>query len=410
METKIRYAVIVLLCLLLMPVEAKENKNSGQKDREYWVETMIRIVNPVFDNLSKNTLRKNMPVETNEGYHTGKRANVSHLEALGRAFCGIAPWLNLPPDDSAEGKLRSEFTTTVIQAITNAVDPASPDYMPFDGPAKQPLVDAAFLAQGLLRSKDRIWPYLSETTRGRLIQEMKNSRKIKPYESNWLLFSATIEATLLHFTGECEMKTIEYALNKHKEWYKGDGWYGDGPSFHLDYYNSYVIQPMLMDVLEVLRDKGLDAENFYDVQKERLARYGEQQEKFISPEGTYPIIGRSMGYRFGAFQVLSQVALRKELPLYMEPAQVRCALTAVIKRQLVPETFDENGWLTLGVCGHQPELADNYVSTGSAYLCSFVFLPLGLSADDPFWSHPAAEWSSQRIWSGKSMRRDSAIK
>ena len=91
-----------------------------------------------------------------------------------------------------------------------------------------------------------------------------------------------------------------------------------------------------MDVLEVLREKNMDPENFYDVQRKRLIRYAEQQEKMISPEGTYPIIGRSVAYRFGAFQALSQVALRKELPLYIAPGQVRCALTAVMKRQLIP--------------------------------------------------------------------------
>lgn len=224
------------------------------------------------------------------------------------------------------------------------------------------------------------------------------------------MFSATVEAALLQFTGECQMEPIEYALKKHKEWYKGDGWYGDGPNFHFDYYNSYVIQPMLMDVVEVLHNKNLDTENFYELQQKRLIRYAEQQEKMISPEGTYPIVGRSVTYRFGAFQALAQVALRKELPLYIEPGQVRCALTAVMKRQLLPETFDKDGWLTLGVCGHQPELADSYVSTGSTYLCAFVFLPLGLPADDPFWSQPPVEWSSQRIWSGKSMRRDGSIK
>lgn len=121
------------------------------------------------------------------------------------------------------------------------------------------------------------------------------------------MFSATIEAALLHFTGECEMGPIEYALKKHKEWYKGVGWYGDGPNFHFDYYNSYVIQPMLMDVLEVLREKNMDPENFYDVQRKRLIRYAEQQEKMISPEGTYPIIGRSVAYRFGAFQALRRL-------------------------------------------------------------------------------------------------------
>lgn len=395
--------VVFLFYGFIQKTTAQEN------DREYWVNTMIKIVNPVYENLANNTLRKNMPVETNSG-NTRSREQVSHLEALGRSFCGIAPWLNLPDDNTPEGKQRKQLKELVIKSLQNAVDPSSPDYMPFDGPGGQPLVDAAFLAQGLLRSKSQIWSQLNEVTRERLIKEMKASRKIKPSESNWLLFSATIEAALLHFTGECEMKPIEYALQKHKEWYKGDGWYGDGPSFHLDYYNSYVIQPMMMDILEVLKEKGLDADNFYDVQRKRLIRYGEQQEKLISPEATYPIIGRSMGYRFGAFQVLAQVSLRKEIPDYMKPAQVRCALTAVIKRQLVPETFDQNGWLTLGVCGHQPELADSYVSTGSAYLCAFVFLPLGLPANDGFWTDPAAEWSSQLIWQGKPMKRDGAIR
>lgn len=404
---KSKIIIGVLLYLVIFTIPEGQAQSTGKEARKYWVETMLQIVRPVYVNLSENTLRKNMPVEM---YHERQRAGVTHLEALGRSFCGIAPWLNLPDDNTDEGQQRKEFRALVIRAIKNAMDPDSPDYLRFDGPGGQPLVDAAFFAQGLLRSEEGIWLQLDDVTRKRIIENFISSRKIKPGESNWLMFSATIEAALLHFTGECEMGPIEYALKKHKEWYKGDGWYGDGPNFHFDYYNSYVIQPMLMDVLEVLREKNMDPENFYDVQRKRLIRYAEQQEKMISPEGAYPIIGRSVAYRFGAFQALSQVALRKELPLYIAPGQVRCALTAVMKRQLIPGTFDENGWLTLGVCGHQPELADSYVSTGSTYLCAFVFLPLGLPADDLFWSQPSAEWSSQRIWSGKSMRRDGAIK
>ena len=93
----------------------------------------------------------------------------------------------------------------------------------------------------------------------------------------------------------------------------------------------------------------------------------------------------------------------------MKPAQVRSALTAVIRRQTVPDTFDGRGWLTLGFCGHQPQVAEGYLSTGSAYLCTFVFLPLGLPAGDEFWSAPAEPWTSQRVWGGEPVMRDSAI-
>mgnify|MGYP000008914688 FL=1 len=403
--------VVILLCLVQLLFTGFAQAKPG-KDREYWVKTMIKIIDPLYTNLSQNTLRKNMPVETFDGLNNGNtRKNVTHLEALGRSFDGISAWLNLPPDGTKEGQLRAKYTDLVVKSISNAVNPDSPDYMRFDGPGGQPLVDAAFFAQGLLRSKDQIWPKLDKVTQERIIKELKASRRIKASESNWLMFSATIEAALLEFTGECELKPIHYALKRHKEWYKGDGWYGDGRNFHLDYYNSYVIQPMLIDVLSVMKKHEVEGADFYDIQLQRLIRYADQQEKMISPEGTYPVLGRSMGYRFGAFQVLAQVSWMKLLPEHIKPAQVRCALTKVMKRQLIKGTFDKDGWLNLGFCGHQPEIADRYVSTGSNYLCTFIFLPLGLQADDEFWTAKPEEWSSVKIWSGsRDIKKDGSIK
>lgn len=373
---------------------------SGE-ERVYWLNTMIKMVEPIYTNLSCNTLRKNMPVETRDGLNTGNaRKEVTHLEALGRSFAGIAPWLNLPINQTDEGKLRAKYVDLVVKSLANAVNPESPDYMPFDRPISQALVDAAYVAEGLLRSKEQIWPRLDTLTQQRLVKEMKASRRFKPADKNWLMFSAMIEAALLEFTGECNMKPINYALRRHKEWYKGDGWYGDGRRLHMDYYNSFVIQPMMMDVLEVMKRHGIEGADFYGVQLKRFIRYAEQQERMIGPDGTYPPIGRSIAYRLGAFQALAQVALMKMLPKKVKPAQVRCALTQVMKRQLVDGTFDKDGWLTLGFCGHQPRLAEKYVSTGSLYMCTLVFLPLGLDASDEFWSGKAEKWTSLKIWGG----------
>ena len=407
---------ILTILLSVMSSVSYLNAASPKASRQYWVNTMLRIATPVYENLASETLRKNMPVEVNDGSQKGKRADVSHLEALGRSFNGIAPWLNLADDASREGIQRRAMRELVVKAITNAVNPSSPDYLPFDGPGTQPLVDAAFFAQGLLRSKDMIWPMLDSQTQQRVIDELKRSRKIRAWENNWLLFSATVEAALLQFTGECDFSKIKYALDRHNEWYKGDGWYGDGPSFHLDYYNSYVIQPMLVDVTAVVKenaDKGEEYATYgamYDKYVRRMARYAAQLEMLISPEGTFPMLGRSCGYRYGAFQALAHSSLLGTLPKGVSPAQVRSALTAVIKRQTVKSMFDSRGWLTLGFCGHQPDVAENYVSTGSAYLCCFVFLPLGLPEDAEFWSGKDERWSSQRVWSGEDVMRDAAIK
>jgi len=372
---------------------------------------MIAIADPVLTNMSQGKLRENMPVETISGEKNPRNARTTHLEALGRLFAGIAPWLELGGDDTHEGKLRAKYIDLTIKSIQQGFDPSSKDYLNFTV-TRQPLVDAAFFGQGLLRSRTQVWDALGQTTQERIIKELKVVNKIKPYESNWLLFSAMVEATLLELTGEWNQDVAEYSIMRFKEWYKGDGWYGDGSALHIDYYNSYVIHPMLLDLLNIMQRYDKGHADFHQLEVKRFKRYAEQLERLISPEGTYPVVGRSIAYRFGAFYALAQAAqegyLENDLPL----PQVRCALTAVIRRHMQTlGNFDENGWLTLGFFGHQPQLAERYISTGSLYLCSVVFLPLGLAEDHEFWSGPYTEWTGKKIWGGaKDVKIDKALK
>jgi hypothetical protein len=130
----------------------------------------------------------------------------------------------------------------------------------------------------------------------------------------------------------------------------------------------------------------------------------------ISPEATFPPIGRSLCYRFGAFHLLAEMALRQQLPEGVSPQQVRSALTAVMRRMVdAPGMFDGRGWLRVGFYGHQPSIAEPYISTGSCYLCSAAWLPLGLSATDPFWAGPTSAWTTKRIWAGDDVAADHAV-
>jgi hypothetical protein len=191
----------------------------------------------------------------------------------------------------------------------------------------------------------------------------------------------------------------------------GDGAYGDGPEFHWDYYNSFVIQPMLVDVLDAAGDQYEEWNAMREAVTGRARRYAAVLERLIASDGTYPPLGRSLAYRFGAFHSLAQSALRDQLPEGVSAAQVRCALTAAIRRTLdMPGNFTPEGWLTIGFCGHQPDVGERYISTGSLYLCSAVFLPLGLPNEHPFWSGAAEDWTSRKAWSGLSFGIDTALK
>jgi hypothetical protein len=141
----------------------------------------------------------------------------------------------------------------------------------------------------------------------------------------------------------------------------------------------------------------------------RARRYAVVEERLISPEGTFPVIGRSSAYRFGAFHLLATVALLHELPPGLKPGAVRAALTAVIRRTVeAPGTFNERGWLQVGAVGHQPSIREGYISSGSLYLCLTGLVHLGLPATDPFWTAPSEPWTQQQIWSGSDISADHA--
>lgn len=377
----------------------------GLQDRKVWVNNLYKIVYPVIHNMAEGTLKQNLPLELGPQYYLPVK-KVTYLEAVGRTMAGVAPWLALPDDETAEGNMRKQLRNELLKGLRNAVDPSHPDYLNFRTEG-QPIVDAAFVAHAFLRAPKALWEPLDSLTKRRFIEEFKSLRNRKAAYSNWLLFAALTEGFLLQIGEQYDPARIDFAVRKMKEWYVGDGWYSDGEKFSMDYYNSFVIHPMLVDLLKILVEKKMTQQQEYDLSVQRMVRHAEFLERIISPEGTFPAFGRSITYRTAVFQVLAQVALMEKLPAHVAQAQVRSALTAVIDKMFTGnQNFDANGWLLLGFNGHQPAIADQYTSTGSLYLCTLGFLPLGLPAGHAFWTDAAAEWTGKKAWKGESVKKD----
>ncbi|MEO7530085.1 MAG: DUF2264 domain-containing protein [Sediminibacterium sp.] len=405
-----KHFLYTLLMVSFFSANANAQNDDGQKERAYLVQALSKMADPMFNALSQKKLKQLMPVEKSpEMIRVRRNPSTTHLEAFARLLGGMAPWLELGPDNTKEGKLRKKYIDLAVLCLRNGADSTSPDYLSFNLQG-QSLVDAAFLAHALLRAPTQLWGKLDDDTKKNLVFAMKLTRSTKPGQNNWLLFAGMVETFLLKFTGECDQSRIDYAILKHKEWYKGDGVYGDGANFHFDYYNSFVIHPMMLDILRVMKEKNITTAMDFATELKRSVRYAAIQERMISPEATYPIVGRSIGYRFGAFQLLAQMALQKTLPEHIAEQQVRGALYSVIKKQLeAPNTFDANGWLQIGVYGHQESMGDEYISTGSLYLCAQAFLMLGLPATDSFWNGKDEDWTTKKVWKGIAVPIDHAI-
>jgi hypothetical protein len=395
---------ILLITFLVIPtsVDAQESLDH----REKWLKYMDKVARPVLSNLAEDKLRENMPVVLSPGIDNPMaRTECAYLEAFARTLCGISPWLNIEGGSEFETNLRNQYREWAIMCVTNAVDTSKNDYMLWSG--YQPLVDASFFALAIIRCP-WLWENLDVNVQQNVVNALLKTRSTIPVYTNWILFSSMIEAFFCKYGFEYDKVRIEYGIREFSQhWYVGDGLFSDGMHFSLDYYNSYVIQPYILDILEAVNQKDKSFAWFSADMDKIAARYAEIQERSINTDGSFPIYGRSIVYRGGAFHHLANMALQRQLPTSLSPEQIRCALTAVIQKTLdASNTFTEKGWLNIGLYGLQPNLADFYINTGSLYLCSTIFLPLGLPSDDPFWTNNNADWTSKKIWEGKDTKGD----
>jgi hypothetical protein len=379
-------------------------------DRAFMAGLLQRMAEPVLSLMSRGELQKKFALEVSPTWD-GRDKRVAYLECFGRLISGAAPWLALPDDATAEGQVRRRLRQMALQSYVNSVDPKSPDYLLWTGQG-QVLVDAAYYTNALMRAPQALWEPLDSTTRARIVATVKGLRRIDPPYTNWLLFAAMNEAWLMSIGEEHDPMRMNLAIRKINEWYAGDGWIKDGETFHFDYYNSYVIYPMLFEVLEVVaRLKGPfwngKPQELLEQAARRMQRYAEHLERFISPQGTYPPIGRSITYRTAAFQPLALLAWRKRLPASLPEGQVRAALQAVHKAVWAdPGNFTKDGFLTIGFAGHQPELGDWYSNSGSMYIASESLLALGLPATDSYWIAPGADWTQKKAFAGQRFPKD----
>ena len=399
-----------MLCFFTVGLLAQNNSGTKENSRESWLNSLDKVCRPVLFNLAGDVLKQKMLVALSPSIdNAAERKEVAYLEAFGRTMSGIAPWLQLEEGSAKEIALRQQYRQCCLKAVANAVDPSAKDYMVWNK-GGQPLVDASFLALAFVRCP-WLWSHLDSNIQQHVVTAFTSTRKINPPNTNWLLFSAMIEAFFCKYGLPYEEQKIEHGIHQFMQnWYVGDGLFSDGAEFHMDYYNSYVIQPYITNIIDAVRTTNSNA---YDWATERLdkitKRYAEIQERNINSDGSFPVIGRSITYRGGAFHQLADMALRKQLPASLSPAQVRCGLESVIKKTLSNTSFNDDGWLKIGMVNDQPNLADRYITTGSLYLCTEIFLPLGLPESDAFWSGNDMPWTALKIWNGQDAAADHAM-
>ena len=388
--------------------EATQSTTSIYSDnciKDYWIKCLLRITLPVLENCASGMLRSKMPLNAVDEHRAKKYA---HLEALGRTVLGVSAWVEKIENDTKEETKKEVIRQLVRKSIENSVNIESNDYLNWDE-GDQPLVDAAFLALGILQSKTQIWEKLSHETQKKLLIELKKTRRIAPWRSNWILFSAMIEVFVYVMEGEeyCVKSVIDYAMTQFEQWYIGDGFYKDGDSFHYDYYESIVIHPFILEIVKWI--PWYNEEKYID----RSLRYSKLLINMIGKDGTYPLVGRSICYRGGVFHLLAKIAYegycnkKNKSCISVSYDEIRTSLMAVLNKYMSCDIFDEEGWLKVGIVGEQTELAEEYINTGSLYMIASMFLVLG--CENEFWQGEKTYGLTHTIWNGGKAQRDCSL-
>jgi hypothetical protein len=325
-----------------------------------WSNYLLRIITPPLDKLTFDT--------------------IADLECFARMFAGMSPWLALDNGNDIKLKILSSFDVLVYKDIFVE---------------QQSIAECAYICYGFLLTKNIIWKQLSNETQVQFINILHKVRGlIERYHKrcNWYLFHGMIESFLKTATGECDSNFVIDMIDTVESWYCGDGFYKDGErGFAMDYYNSYVIHPFYIEILKVFKPE------IVSIAFDRCVRYSEFLERIIGPDGTFPPLGRSIIYRFGAFHALAYCIYSQNISSQHTYPQLERALSKVLKCIITKLLFDRNGMLQIGFTGSQPCIADDYSSWGSCYLTTLGFLPLGLERDHAFWSDSVVERYSQEL-------------
>lgn len=367
--------------------------------KKEWYDRFCKIVIPVLDGFIEKRIKDDFPKVYSLHLHSNekKHENTIYAELFCRTFMSISIFFQ------NESFINKYQLNVLFEKTCQALHVAFSGYIDFTKMGDQVIVEMANIAIALLRTPF-IWNKIDTNDQKRIISVLLFAHQyVLKHSNNWILFKCVIAIFLYKTKQIPHINQVYLYLQQFEKYYIGDGWYKDGHTFHMDYYNSYVILPFLFAIYREMKSLESPYKQYAIVQYAKCVSYLQRQSEFlerlIHHDGTYPIFGRSAVYRCAIFHALVLSSYYQILPPSLTYGQVREALQQVIRRTF--DGYKDGDYLSFGFRfqnGDEPEIADSYSNSGSVYYALLIFMPLGLEDDAPFWSDPPQSWTQKRLW------------
>jgi len=327
--------------------------------------------------------------------HAGHSDAVNGLESFSRLALIWGLWLRNPanpPHLTFQGHAL-DLPALLRQGLLQGTDPAAPaTYWGDIGHMDQRLVECACLSIAVWFSRTRVFAQLSAAEQAQVIKWLAQVDGKGTYPDNWVMFPAMSQAVRLRLGHAAPEADLRRRLEQMAAFYRGDGWYVDGPGDEYDLYNAWMFGG------HYLLWAWMDGDRHPDLRDQILQRarsFLAGFQYFFGANGSYVPWGRSLGSRFGA---LIAVALGHALGIAPDdPGMLRRLSSGNLRYFYERGLFHPTEhYLTQGVHGPNPLALESYVSPGSPNSALAGLLALTFDAADPFWTAPEAPLPVER--------------
>lgn len=312
-------------------------------------------------------------------------AAADRMEGFARLAPLVAAWISSGRTSSVELYDGSTMNLGALLrvGVLAGTDPRSPGYWGPINHRDQRIVEASDVALALWLTRPTLWSRLSAAEQaqvGRWLYQV-NGKRVS--DNNWHLF-VTFTNVVLHALGQpADLIAARQHYTRLKSFYRGDGWFSDGPSAAFDYYNAWGIHYLLYWLDRV--DPNWDAEFIRDSFGLFLRKY-----RYLFGPGGFPIRGRSVCYRMA---VPAPVIAGLSLNPPTVPADEARRMLDEIWQYFLARGAARAGTVTQGYCGPDPRILDNYSGPASClWSLRSLVMAFSLPPDHPFWTATAG-WS-----------------
>ena len=272
------------------------------------------------------------PLECSAAHYSSQTAGIEHVCRL---LLGVIP---------ASGELTS-ICSQIREMIVSGTDPDSEQYWQKPVNYDQRVVEMVAIAMALTDARAQFWEPLDDRQKHNLINWLASVQELDIPPNNWHWFRVLILTSLKKLGAEIRPQVLEQDLNFIEDLYAQDGWYQDGSSGVLDYYNPFAFQLYALVYCRWHEYKGARCERLF----KRACEFAESYQIWFGSDGQQLCYGRSLNYRFASVAFWAELARVKHPMVDVALARSNLdSLHALVGRATyLGRKWPSTGWLCL---------------------------------------------------------------